>query len=36
MWADGTVSDDLIAGSLEVYDEFYARLGERLDQVAAS
>ena len=35
MWAVGTLSDDLIAGSLEVYDEFCARLGERLDQVAA-
>jgi N-formylglutamate deformylase len=35
VWADGTLSDDLTAGSLAVYDEFYARLGERLDAVAA-
>ena len=35
VWADGTLSDDLTAGSLAVYDEFYARLGERLDEVAA-
>lgn len=35
VWADGILSDDLTAGSLAVYDEFYARLGERLDAVAA-
>ncbi len=35
VWADGTLADDLTEGSLAVYDEFYARLGERLDDVAA-
>lgn len=35
VWADGTLSDDLTAGSLAVYDEFYDRLGEQLDAVAA-
>jgi N-formylglutamate deformylase len=35
VWAEGTLSDDLTARSLAVYDEFYARLGERLDEVAA-
>jgi N-formylglutamate deformylase len=35
VWAGGTLPADLTRGSLEVYDEFYARLGERLDAVAA-
>ncbi len=35
VWVEGTLSDRLTAGSLAVYDEFYARLGERLDEVAA-
>lgn len=35
VWAGGTLPPPLVGGSLEVYDEFYARLGERLDTVAA-
>ncbi|KRF37476.1 N-formylglutamate amidohydrolase [Nocardioides sp. Soil805] len=35
VWADGTLSEELTTGSLEVYDEFYRRLGEQLDEVAA-
>ena len=35
VWEGGTLPEDLTRGSLEVYDEFYARLGERLDAVAA-
>ena len=35
VWADPPLDDDLTARSLEVYDAFYAALGERLDPVAA-
>jgi N-formylglutamate deformylase len=35
VWDGGTLPEDLTRGSLEVYDEFYARLGQRLDAVAA-
>lgn len=35
VWEGGALSDDLVGRSLEVYDEFYDRLGERLDTVAA-
>ena len=35
VWRDDPLPDDLVAGSLEVYDEFYADLGARLDEVAA-
>ena len=35
VWKGGTLPDRMVRGSLEVYDEFYARLGERLDVVAA-
>ncbi|MEO5662391.1 MAG: N-formylglutamate amidohydrolase [Nocardioides sp.] len=35
VWEGGALSDTLVRGSLEVYDEFYERLGERLDTVAA-
>lgn len=35
VWDGGTLPEDVTRGSLEVYDEFYARLGERLDAVAA-
>jgi N-formylglutamate deformylase len=35
VWDGGTLPEDLTRGSLEVYDEFYARLGERLDALAA-
>ncbi|MBD8022855.1 N-formylglutamate amidohydrolase [Microbacterium gallinarum] len=32
---DPPLADDLVAGSLDVYDSFYAELGRRLDEVAA-
>lgn len=35
VWAGGAMSEGETRRSLEVYDEFYARLGERLDTVAA-
>jgi N-formylglutamate deformylase len=35
VWADPPLPDDLTAGSLAEYDEFYVALGERLDIVAA-
>ena len=34
VWEGGTLPQHLTRGSLEVYDDFYARLGERLDAVA--
>lgn len=35
VWSAGALADDLVRGSLEVYDAFYADLGQRLDELAA-
>lgn len=35
VWADPPLSEALTAGSLAVYDDFYAALGERLDVLAS-
>lgn len=35
VWRDSPLADDLVEGSLSIYDSFYARLAERLDEVAA-
>ena len=35
MWSLDPLPDDVVARSLEVYDGFFAALGERLDEVAA-
>lgn len=35
VWSTGELADDVRARSLEVYDSFYAELGERLDELAA-
>ncbi len=35
VWRDPPLSDELTRGSLEVYDQVYAALGERLDALAA-
>ena len=35
VWRRGHPVEGLVAGSLRVYDRFYAELGERLDRVAA-
>lgn len=35
VWRDKPLPEDIVEGSLEVYDEFYAELGRRLDEVAA-
>ena len=35
VWRDDPLDDALVEGSLAVYDEFYAELGRRLDEVAA-
>jgi N-formylglutamate deformylase len=35
VWRHNPLPEDIVAGSLEVHDEFYAELGRRLDEVAA-
>ena len=35
VWRGGELEDDLVRGSLEVYDAFYEDLGRRLDELAA-
>ncbi|MDO5534173.1 MAG: N-formylglutamate amidohydrolase [Propionibacteriaceae bacterium] len=36
VWRDTALPDDLVAGSLELYDAFHADLAERLDALAAT
>lgn len=35
VWRDNPLDEKLVEGSLELYDEFYAQLAARLDEVAA-
>ena len=35
VWREDPLPDDLVEGSLDYYDAFYAELGRRLDEVAA-
>ena len=35
VWSSGSLPDDVVDRSLEVYDSFFAQLAERLDEVAA-
>ncbi|HEY5905751.1 MAG TPA: N-formylglutamate amidohydrolase [Actinomycetota bacterium] len=35
LWTEGELPDDIVAGSLEVYDHVYEALAERLDEVAS-
>ncbi|GGK81154.1 N-formylglutamate amidohydrolase [Ornithinimicrobium pekingense] len=35
VWRENPLDERLVDGSLEVYDRFYAELGQRLDEVAA-
>ncbi len=35
VWRENPLDEDVVRASLEVYDSFYADLGERLDEVAA-